>query len=97
MTSVLKNESSAGESFEVLIDGARSLVTGLGSMLRVSSDGARGYGTFSEDSVGPEVLRHRRRRYRETSSSSLLDNRSKRETNLQQLQAQKDVRKTFKL
>ena len=41
MTAVLKTESTAGESFDTLFDGAKSLVTGLGSMLRVTSHGAR--------------------------------------------------------
>ena len=43
MTTVLKTESTAGESFDTLFDGAKSLVTGLGSMLRVASHGARVY------------------------------------------------------
>lgn len=37
MTSVLKTESAAGESYDSLFDGAKSLVTGLGSLLRVVS------------------------------------------------------------
>ena len=40
---MLKEASSAGKSYEALLDGARSLVTGLGNMLRVSSYGAREY------------------------------------------------------
>ena len=43
MTEVLKKESSAGKSYEALLDGARSLVSGLGSVLRVSSYMARAY------------------------------------------------------
>ncbi|KAJ7334470.1 hypothetical protein OS493_014787 [Desmophyllum pertusum] len=39
MTVVLKKESSAGTSYEALFDSARSLATGLGSMLRVSAYG----------------------------------------------------------
>ncbi|XP_022779915.1 polycystic kidney disease protein 1-like 2 isoform X2 [Stylophora pistillata] len=37
MTVVLKTESTAGQSYDTLFDGAKSLVTGLGSMLRVTS------------------------------------------------------------
>lgn len=45
MTSVLKAGSLAGESYDLLYDGAKSLVTGLGSMLRLASHGARAYGS----------------------------------------------------
>lgn len=41
MTSVLKAESIAGERYDSLYDGAKSLVNGLGSMLRVVARGAR--------------------------------------------------------
>lgn len=47
MTTVLKRESTAGESYETLFDGANSLVTGLASILRVSSHGARVYDSES--------------------------------------------------
>ena len=43
MTTVLKRESTAGESFETIFDGAKSLVTGLANILRVSSNRARLY------------------------------------------------------
>lgn len=43
MTSVLKAESTAGESYDSLYDGAKSLVNGLGSMLRVAARRARVY------------------------------------------------------
>ena len=43
MTTVLKRESAAGESYETIFDGAKSLVTGLASILRVSSNRARLY------------------------------------------------------
>ena len=43
MTGVLKRESTVGESYEMLFDGAKSLVTGLASILRVSSHGAKVY------------------------------------------------------
>ena len=48
MTSVLKVESAAGERFDSLYDGARSLVNGLGSMLRVAARGARVYNSQSQ-------------------------------------------------
>ena len=43
MTTVLKRESAAGENYETIFDGAQSLVTGLASILRVSSNRARLY------------------------------------------------------
>lgn len=73
MTSVLKSESSAGESYEVLFDGARSLVTGLGSMLRVSSYGAKVYDSESRDDV------FRRRRGLGKGASSMSDFFAKRQ------------------
>lgn len=73
MTSVLKSESSAGESYEVLFDGARSLVTGLGSMLRVSSYGAKVYDSESRDDV------FRRRRGLAKGASSMSDFFAKRQ------------------
>ena len=84
MTSVLKAESSAGESYEVLFDGARSLVTGLGSMLRVSSYGAKVYDSESQDvasAQGALMFRRRRGLGKETSSlSDFLTKRQKRRT-----------------
>lgn len=57
MTSVLKKESTAGENFETLFDGAKSLVTGFGRMLRVSSHGARVYDSASlQESPNSEKL-----------------------------------------
>lgn len=47
MTVVFKKESTAGESYETLFDGAKSLVTGLASILRVSSHEARVYDSES--------------------------------------------------
>ena len=43
MTTVLKEESSAGKSYEALLGAARSLAAGLGGMLKVSSYWAREY------------------------------------------------------
>ena len=48
MTSVLKAESVAGESYDSLLDGAKSLVTGLGSLLRVVSYEASVYDSHSQ-------------------------------------------------
>ena len=48
MTSVLKAESAAGERYESLYHGAKSLVNGLGSMLRVAARGARAYNSQSQ-------------------------------------------------
>ena len=50
MTSVLKAESVAGESYDSLLDGAKSLVTGLGSLLRVVSYEASVYDSHSQKS-----------------------------------------------
>lgn len=48
MTSVLKAESTAGESYDLLYDGAKSLVNGLGSILKVAARGARVYDSQSQ-------------------------------------------------
>ena len=43
MTTVLKAASEEGENYEALLDGAGSLVSGLGNMLRVTSYRAKVY------------------------------------------------------
>ena len=94
MTSVLKNQSAAGETYEALFDGARSLVTGLGSMLRVSSYRARMYGsTLSEDSAHSLVLTRQRRDYKEGNPlfASHVGGRSEREMGNQQSESQREV------
>lgn len=48
MTSVLKAESKAGESYDSLFDGANSLVTGLGGILKVASHEASVYNSHSQ-------------------------------------------------
>ena len=48
MTSVLKAESAAGERYDSIYDGAKSLVNGLGSILRVAARGARVYNSQSQ-------------------------------------------------
>ena len=47
MTAVFKRESTAGESYETIFDGAKSLVTGLANILRVTSHEARVYDSDS--------------------------------------------------
>lgn len=49
MTSVLKAKSTAGESYDSLLDGAKSLVNGLGSILRVASHEASVYDSHSKE------------------------------------------------
>ena len=49
MTSVLKAESTAGESYDSLFDGANSLVTGLGSILKIASHEASVYDSHSQE------------------------------------------------
>ena len=48
MTSTLKAESATGERYDSLFDGAKSLVNGLGGMLRVAARGARVYDLESQ-------------------------------------------------
>ena len=82
MTSVLKVESSAGETYEVLFDGARSLVAGLGSMLEVSSFGARIHDANSQDVAHAQGFVRRRRRLVNGTSlmSDFLARRQRRNT-----------------
>ena len=94
MTTVLKEESSAGESYEALFDGAKSLMSGLGGVLRVSSHGARLYNyTSSEKSADSAILNRRRRSFKEwiLSFVNYLSRRSKRDIASEQLQKQKEV------
>ena len=58
MTAVFKRESAAGESYETLFDGAKSLLTGLASILRVSSYEARVYDSESlhESHTGDSIM-----------------------------------------
>lgn len=71
MTSVLQEESSRGKNFEDLIDGAMSLVSGLGSVLRVSSFGAKGYNSVSHEATADWAKLNRRRRRRSFEESIL--------------------------
>ena len=67
MTSVLKAESLAGENYETMVEGARSLVTGLGSILRVTSFGAKAH-----DSQYPHQDSSNYRRRRSTTNGTSL-------------------------
>ena len=79
MTSVLQEESSRGKNFEDLIDGAMSLVSGLGSVLRVSSFGAKAYNSMSHEASADWAKLNRRRRRRSFEESMLeLVNLSKK-------------------
>lgn len=95
MTEVLKKESSAGKSYETLYDGARSLATGLGSILRVSSYRARSYVIRSDSSQdSSSVYRRRKRSFGEWKLSIAglkARQRPKRDTAKEQLQARKEV------
>ena len=62
MTEVLKKESLVGKNYEALLDGARSLVSGLGSVLRVSSYMARAYATSDSNQVSFSLYLRRKRR-----------------------------------
>ena len=61
MTEVLKKESHAGKNYEALFDGAISLASGLGSVLRLSSYMARAYGAISDSDQDSSNLYRRRR------------------------------------
>ena len=60
MTEVLKKESSAGKSYEAIFDGARSLASGLGSVLKVSSYMARSYAISDSGQDSSNFYRRRR-------------------------------------
>ena len=98
MTLVLKAGSKAGERYESLYDGAKSLVNGLGSMLRVAAHGARVYDSQSLGKLriktgfvdAYEQLSHKNRekRFRSRTSSlpHTLERRTERDANNAQLQ-----------
>ena len=60
MTEVLKIESSAGRNYEALLDGARSLASGLGSVLRVASYSSTVYAISDSDEDSSNLYRRRR-------------------------------------
>ena len=93
MTEVLKKESSEGKNYEALFDGARSLVSGLGSVLRVSSYMARAY-AISDGNQDSSNLYRRRRSF----GKSILEfiglkplERLKTDSTKDQLEAKKEV------
>lgn len=98
MTSVLKAESTAGESYDLLYDGAKSLVNSLGSMLMIAARGARvndfpSQGKFQikasfVDAYEPLSRKSRWIKFRSRTSSLpySLDRRTKRDANDEQLQ-----------
>ena len=65
MTEVLRKESSAGKSYEAILDGARSLASGLGSVLKVSSYMARSY-AISDSGQDSSNSNRRRRSFAES-------------------------------
>lgn len=94
MTEVLKKESSAGKSYEALFDGARSLATGLGSILRVTSYMARSY-AISDSKQDSSNLYRRRRSFGESLLSLVgfkVFQRPKRDAAKDQLEAKKEVK-----
>ena len=94
MTKVLKKESSAGKNYEALLDGARSLSSGLGCVLRVSSYMAREY-TISDSNQDSYNLNRGRRSFGK-SIISLVDlkalKRPKRDSAKDLLKAKKEVK-----
>ena len=98
MTSVLKAESAAGEGYDSLYDGAKSLVNCLGSMLKVAARGARVYDSQPQGKFQIKAgfvdeykrLSGKRRgvtfRSRTSSLRSSLARRTKRDANKAQLQ-----------
>lgn len=98
MTEVLKKESSAGISYEALFDGARSLASGLGSVLRVSSYMARSYAIIDRQVGGQDSSNlYRRRRSFVESILSFVGlkalQRLKRDAAKDQLEAKRAVKK----
>ena len=99
MTSVLKVESARGERYDSLFEGAKSLVNGFGSILRVVSHEASVYDSHSEsskshikasfiDADGRLSLRSRKLAFRSRTSSYLWARRSKRDAFDAQLQVE---------
>ena len=95
MTEVLKNESSAGKSYEALYNGAKSLATGLGSILRVLSYRARSYDIRNSNQDSPNLYRRRKQSSGEWILSFVgltARQRPKRDAIKEQAQARKEVR-----
>lgn len=107
MTSVLKAESAAGQSYELLYAGAKSLVNCLGSILRVVSQEASVYDSFSPEKsqikassiTAEERLSRKSRKLAfgsRTSSRYLWDRRSGRYASDAQLQVRTVQKYVFK-
>ena len=80
MTSVLKAESLAGENYETILEGARSLVTGLGSILRVTSFGAKAHDSRYPHQDSSNYRRRRSTRNGTSLVSDIFVKRQKRST-----------------
>lgn len=93
MTSVLKVERTAGERYDLLLDGAKSLVHGLGTILRVASHKASVYDSHSQKRshikaffITTDDQLSRKSRTLSISSPYLWARRSERDTSDTQLQ-----------
>ena len=107
MTSVLKVESTAGERYESLFDGAKSLVNCLSSILRVASYEASVYDSHSQEKshikasfiITDERLARESRKFAfksRTYSPYLWAKRSQREASNAQLQVKNVEKYEFK-
>ena len=94
MIEVLKKESSAEKSYEALYKGARSLASGLGSVLRVSSYMARAYAITESNQDSPNLYRGRSRLGNLIISFAGLKalERPKRDAARDELEAKKEVK-----
>ena len=89
MTTVLKEESSTGKSYEALLDGARSLTAGLGGMLKVSSYWAREYEMRDTHQVDSANVHRQRKSLR--SLDPAVQQRSKQDAAAELLQGRNEV------
>ena len=89
MTTVLKEESSAGKSYEALLGGARSLAAGLGGMLKVSSYWAREYEMRNTHQVDSANVHRQRKSLR--SLDLAFQQRSKQYAAAELLKAKNEV------
>ena len=89
MTKVLKEESSADKSYEELLDGAKSLAAGLGSMLKVFSYRAREYEARNTHQSDSENVHRQRRSIR--SLDPAVQPSSKRDSAAELQQAKNEV------
>ena len=94
MTEVLIKESSAGKNYEALFDGARSLASGLGSVLRLSSYMARAYAISDSNQYSSNLYRRRTSFGKSIISFVGLNalERLKRDTSKDQLEAKQEVK-----